>query len=306
MTATASPLIPVAELAAVLDAPGSSSPSSVPVLLDVRWSLTGPPGIEAYRAGHLPGARFIDLDTQLAAAPGSGGRHPLPAAEAFQAAMREAGVDDGRPVVVYDAADSTAAARAWWLLRYYGHQDVRVLDGGYAAWLAAGLSVTDPVAADHDEPARSDGDFTARPGHLPILDAQAAGNLAKTGVLLDARATPRYRGEAEPVDPVAGHIPGAISAPTMENVAEDGRFQPADKLAARFADLIPNLPSSDAEPTHEVGVYCGSGVTAAHEVLALTVAEIPAALYVGSWSEWITDPGRPIATGAGPTSRAQD
>jgi thiosulfate/3-mercaptopyruvate sulfurtransferase len=215
----------------------------------------------------------------------------VPAAADFQSAMRRAGVSDGRAVIVYDDADSTAAARAWWLLRYFGHPLVRVLDGGFRAWAAAGR----PVACG-DSPgdaAAEPGDFTARPGHEELLDARAAAVLAATGVLLDARAGERYRGEAEPVDPVAGHIPGALSAPTAENVHPDGTFRSAAELADRFAAL-------GATAGTPVAAYCGSGVTAAHEVLALTLAGIPAALYAGSWSEWITDPSRPVATGPTP------
>jgi thiosulfate/3-mercaptopyruvate sulfurtransferase len=196
--------------------------------------------------------------------------------------MRAAGVSRDRPVVVYDDGDSMAAARAWWTLRYFGHPDVRVLDGGYRAWAAAGCPVTT------DEPAPAPGGFTARPGGLPVLDAAGAAELARAGRLLDARAAERYRGETEPVDPVAGHIPGAVSVPTAGNAAADGTFLPPGELAGRFAFL-------GGGP---VGVYCGSGVTAAHEVLALALAGLPAALYVGSWSEWITDPARPVATGA--------
>ena len=273
-----------------------------PVLLDVRWRLTGPPGIDSYRAGHLPGARFVDLDRELAGPPGVGGRHPLPGAAQFQEAMRRAGVRDGWPVVVYDEADSTAAARAWWLLRYFGHDQVRVLDGGYQAWAAAGQPVeTGPGpagAADGGPRGTADG-FTTRPGGLPLLDAAAAARLARDSVLLDARAAGRYRGEVEPADPVAGHIPGAVSAPTAANVTAAGRFLDPGALRARFAAL--GIPASGATPSGRLpGVYCGSGVTAAHEVLALHVAGIPAALYVGSWSDWITDPARPVATGPGP------
>lgn len=270
-----STLFSAAELAAA---------SPVPVILDVRWQLGGPPGLEDYRAGHIPGAVFTDLNADLAGPPGKGGRHPLPATEDFQASMRRLGVSDGRPVVVYDGAASTAAARAWWLLRYFGHPDVRVLDGGYRAWAAAGQP-----SETGDSPAVPPGDFTARPGHLPLLDADGAAALARSGLLLDARAGERYRGETEPVDPVAGHIPGAVSAPTTENVAADGTFLPPKKLAARFRAL-------GAGTASEVGAYCGSGVTAAHEVLALSLAGIPAALYAGSWSEWITDPSRPVET----------
>lgn len=280
--AGAQPLISVAGLAAALG-PGG------PVLLDVRWRLGGPPGLGSYRAGHLPGAVFVDLDAELAGPPGSRGRHPMPPPGVFQAAMRAAGVCDGRPVVVYDDADATTAARAWWLLRYFGHADARVLDGGLAAWAAAGH----PVSTD--EPAPRPGDFTARPGQLAVVDSAGAGELARSGTLLDARAPARYRGEIEPADPVAGHIPGALSAPTGENVRRDGQFRPAGELRTRFE----NLGAAGGGP---VGVYCGSGVTAAHEVLALQLAGIPAALYVGSWSEWIADPARPVATGPRPGS----
>jgi len=260
-----------------------------PALLDVRWRLGGPPGIELYLAGHIPGAVFTDLDRDLAAPAGRGGRHPVPAVAHFEAAMRRAGVRDGRLVVVYDDADSTAAARAWWLLRYFGHRPVRVLDGGYRAWVAAGQPVEAGAPPLRPEP----GDFTASPGHLELLDAAGAAALARTGLLLDARAGERYRGETEHVDPVAGHIPGALSAPTAENVNGDGTFRSPADLARRFAALGAGAGTA-------IGTYCGSGITAAHEVLALTLAGIPAALYVGSWSEWITDPVRPVATGPEP------
>ena len=265
---------------------GELASEQAPALLDVRWRLGGPPGLDSYREGHLPGAVFTDLDRDLAAPPGPAGRHPLPDPAVFTGAMRAAGVSQDRPVVVYDDRDATAAARAWWLLRYHGHQNVRVLDGGYQAWLAAGLPVTQA------DPAAQPGDFTARPGHMPVLDAAGAQDVAETGLLLDARSRERYRGEHEPVDPVAGHIPGAVSAPTAGNVNPDGTFRDAAELTARFAVL-----AGQADPrTETVGAYCGSGVTAAHEVLALALAGIPAALYVGSWSNWITDPARPVAT----------
>ncbi len=279
MTGSGDLVVSVAALAADLaGGPG-------PTLLDVRWHLGGPPGIDSYRRGHLPAAVFTDLDRDLAGPPGAGGRHPLPEPAAFQAAMRAAGVRQDRAVVVYDDADATIAARGWWTLRYYGHQDVRVLDGGYRAWVSAGLAVTQ---ADPDpEP----GDFTARPGHLPVLDAAGARAIAATGRLLDARSAERYRGETEPIDPVAGHIPGAVSAPTIGNVTADGTFAGPAELAARFAAL------GVTRDGPAVGAYCGSGVTAAHEVLALALAGVPAALYVGSWSNWVADPDRPVATG---------
>jgi thiosulfate/3-mercaptopyruvate sulfurtransferase len=224
----------------------------------------------------------------MSAPAGNRGRHPVPDPDGFAARMRGLGVRTDRAVVVYDDADSTAAARAWWLLRYFGHPSVRVLDGGFRAWAAAGLP------ADRGEPGHppEPGDFTARPGHLPLLAADGAAALARDGVLLDARAAERYRGETEPVDPVAGHIPGAVSAPTARNVNPDGTFRSAEELIRQFADLGIKEGST-------VGAYCGSGVTAAHEVLVLALAGIPAALYAGSWSDWITDPDRPVATGAG-------
>lgn len=284
-------LISPAELAEALAA------GEPPVVIDTRWRLGGPPGIDSYRAGHVPGAAYVDLDAQLAGLPGDGGRHPLPRTADFEAAMRAAGVRSDRDVVVCDEADSTTAARAWWMLRYYGHDRVRVLDGGFRAWAAAGL----PVSTDDAAP--EPGDFAAHPGQLPVLDAAGAASLARSGILLDARAPARYRGETEPVDRVAGHIPGAVSAPTAENVAADGRFRAAADLRARFADLgVKAAAGSAQEPgaAQQVGVYCGSGVTAAHELLAMTLAGIPAALYVGSWSDWITDPDRPVATGPQP------
>ncbi|MFG2831835.1 sulfurtransferase [Streptomyces sp. NPDC048434] len=259
-----------------------------PVLLDVRYQLGGPPGRPVYEAGHVPGAVYVDLDSELASPPGPGGRHPLPDLDVFTDAMRAAGVRADRPVVVYDGGQGWAAARAWWLLRWTGHPDVRVLDGGLTAWQAAG------GAMSVDQPAPQEGDFTPVPGGLPLLRADDAAAVARRGVLLDARAAERYRGEVEPIDKVAGHIPGAVSAPTTENVVEGGTvFRDASELAERFASL-------GATAGVEVGVYCGSGVSAAQQVLALAVAGVPAALYVGSWSEWSGDPSRPVATGPQP------
>jgi thiosulfate/3-mercaptopyruvate sulfurtransferase len=266
-----------------------------PVLLDVRWQLsmasaTGEPpfdGRAAHAAGHLPGAVYVDLDRELAATPGTpgtAGRHPLPDPAVFGAAMRRAGVSARRPVVVYDGGQGWGAARAWWLLRWTGHPYVRVLDGGLPAWQGP-LETAVPTPAE--------GDFEPVPGAAGLLDADAAAALARSGVLLDARAGERYRGEVEPIDPVGGHIPGAVSAPTNENVGADGRFLPPEELNARFKAL-------GAAQGTEVGVYCGSGVSGAHEVLALAVAGIPAALYVGSWSEWSSDPSRPVAVGPDP------
>lgn len=275
---TTGPLVQPAELA---DELRGERPVT---LLDVRWWLGGPPGVNAYRSGHLPGAVFVDLETALSGSPGEGGRHPLPSAAAFTAAMRRSGVFRERPVVVYDDGDALPAARAWWCLMYFGHPDVRLLDGGFQAWRRAGLPVTT------DLPHLVVGDFHAEPGHLDVLDAGDAAALARDGLLLDVRAAARYRGEHEPIDPVAGHVPGAVNVPASANRVEDGRFRDPAELRAVFA-------SAGVDGTRRVGAYCGSGVTAAQEVLALRLAGIPAALYVGSWSDWINDPSRPVATG---------
>jgi thiosulfate/3-mercaptopyruvate sulfurtransferase len=255
-------------------------------VLDVRWSLGGPPGREDYERGHVPGGAFVDLDEELAAPPGAAGRHPLPSAERFEHAMRVAGVSDAHGVVVYDAATSMAAARAWWLLRYFGHPDVRVLDGGFAAWTWSGS----PVEAGGGTPTPSAGDFTAQPGEMPLLDAASAAKLASRGVLLDARAAERFRGETEPIDPVAGHIPGARNVPASELTQPSGEFRDAGALRETFV-------AAGVRDGVEIGTYCGSGVAAAQEVLALGLAGYCSALYVGSWSEWIADPSRAVATG---------
>lgn len=274
------PIISAADLATELAGP------TPPVLLDVRYRLGGPHGRPDYEAGHLPGAVFVDLDAELAGPPGDGGRHPLPDAETFGAVMRRAGVSAGTPVVAYDGDKGWGAARLWWLLRWAGHAEVRVLDGGLAAW-------EEPL--ETAVPAPAEGDFTPRPGALPLLDADAAAAFARDGLLLDARAGERYRGETEPIDRVAGHIPGAVSAPTDENLDASGRFLAAGDLAARFAAL--GAGSGD----RTVGVYCGSGVSAAQQAVALELAGYVPALYAGSWSEWSRDPARPVATGPDPS-----
>ncbi|MGW4029371.1 sulfurtransferase [Streptomyces sp. NPDC004838] len=270
------PIISAADLASALAGPRP------PVLLDVRYRLGGPHGRPEYDAGHLPGAVFVDMDAELAGPPGDAGRHPLPDPEEFAAVMRRAGVSADSSVVVYDADKGWGAARAWWLLRWTGHRDVRVLDGGLASW-------TGPLETGAPEPAN--GDFKPAPGALPLLTADSAAALARTGLLLDARAGERYRGEVEPIDRVAGHIPGAVSAPTTENLDADGRFLPPEVLASRFSEL----GASDAG--QEIGVYCGSGVSGAQQALALELAGFTPALYAGSWSEWSRDPARPVATG---------
>jgi thiosulfate/3-mercaptopyruvate sulfurtransferase len=273
----ASPLIQVADL--------DDHPTQT--VLDVRWQLSAGAQPDLYGSGHIPGAAFVDLDRDLAAPPGRGGRHPLPTAEDFQRAMRAAGVRAEHPVVVYDDASGLPAARAWWLLRYFGHPHVVLLDGGLGAWLAAGRAL-----AEGEERPEHPGDFVARPGGMPVIDARQAGELATAGVLIDARAPERYRGETEPMDPVAGHIPGARNWPMDRSLDPDGRFLPASEVAEALTSVIGD---------GEVGAYCGSGITAAHTVAALELAGVSgAALYPGSWSEWVADPSRPVATGDEP------
>ncbi|MEU6356227.1 sulfurtransferase [Streptomyces sp. NPDC047072] len=273
----------VAELRELL---ASDSP---PALLDVRWALGDPHGRAHYVEGHIPGAVYVDLDTELAAPPSrEGGRHPLPAIADLQTAARAWGLRDDQHVVVYDDLGNTAAARAWWLLRYAGLDRVTLLDGALGAWRAAGLPLEsgEPVGP-------TPGDVGLRAGALPVTDADGAAELASSGLLLDARAGERYRGEVEPVDPRAGHIPGAVSAPTGENLAADGTFLPPEELRKRFEER-------GASGAGRIGVYCGSGVTAAHQIAALEIAGFEAVLFPGSWSAWSADPDRPAATGGNP------
>jgi thiosulfate/3-mercaptopyruvate sulfurtransferase len=264
-----SPLISADELQGLLGAV---------TVLDVRYRTGGPGGPGEFEAGHVPGAAYVDLDTDLAGPPGAGGRHPLPTPADFEEAMRRVGVRGDRPVIVYDDWSARAAGRAWWLLRFSGHPDVRVLDGGWAAWVRAGGAVeTGPTSP---EP----GDFTARPGQLPLVEVD---QVLDVPVLVDARAPERFRGDTEPLDPVAGHIPGAVNVPTTTNLSADGTFRSPAEIRALYA-------AAGVTGQEEVAAYCGSGVTATHDVLALEVAGIAAALYPGSWSEWITDPRRPV------------
>lgn len=255
------------------------------MLLDVRWQIAGPSQYPLYRAGHLPGAHWCDLDVDLSDPPGPRGRHPLPDPRRLEARLRSWGIEPQSEVVVYDQANSVAAARAWWVLRWAGLPRVRVLDGGFEAWSGAGHPT------DAEEPRPGAGTVTVRPGSMPVLDAEAAAARAAAGRLFDVRAPERFRGEVEPIDPVAGHIPGAVNLPTTVNVRPSGHFLPELALRQRF------LEAGAADAGGPVGVYCGSGVTAAHTVLAMRVAGIEAALYPGSWSEWITDPSRPVETG---------
>ncbi len=252
-----------------------------PVILDVRWQVGGPSLRQDYLTTHLPGAQWCDLDADLADPPGGGGRHPLPDPARLQSALRRWGIDADSEVVIYDGGPSIAAARAWWVLRWAGLEHVRVLDGGFAAWLAAGLPTQSVVVVP------TPGAVIVRPGSLPSLSAEQAGRWAEAGRLVDVRAPERFPGEVEPMDPVAGRIPGALNVPTTGNIDADGRFLPQPELRDRFAGLT----------EQPVGVYCGSGVTAAHTMLAMRLAGVEAVLYPGSWSEWITDQQRPVATG---------
>lgn len=270
-------LIAPRDLAAELAAPNP------PLVLDVRWTLAGADR-DGYLAGHVPGAVFVDMDAELAGPPGVGGRHPLPTVDRLATLMRRVGAGPGRSVVVLDGGSGGSAARAWWCLRWVGLDDVRVLDGGFAAWDRAGEEVAQGDVAP--EPVD---DVVVQPGAMPTVEADQvlAGDV---GALLDARAGERYRGEVEPVDPVAGHIPGAVSCPTTSLQGADGRYLPP-------ADLRRVLLAGVADPTR-VTAYCGSGVTAAQLVLAGHEAGLDIALYPGSWSHWVTDPTRPVATGA--------
>jgi thiosulfate/3-mercaptopyruvate sulfurtransferase len=257
-------------------------------VLDVRWSLAVPDGSPAYAEEHLPGAIYVDLNDDLASPPSAiEGRHPLPTHGSFERAAREWGLVEGESVVVYDDASGMAAARAWWLLRHAGLRDVRILDGGLAAWRQADA----PLEGGEIHPVATDIELSW--GHMPVVDADAAAEFSSNGVLLDARAGERYRGETEPIDPRAGHIPGAVSAPTQGNLDEEGTFLPSDALRSRFVKL-------GVDGSRPVAVYCGSGVTAAHEIAALAEAGLDAALYPGSWSQWSNDAERRVAIGAEP------
>ncbi|TSH92868.1 sulfurtransferase [Verticiella sediminum] len=264
-------------------------------VFDVRHDLARPgAGFQAYREARIPGAIFLDVETDLSGARTStNGRHPLPARAAFRQRMVEAGVGEDDLVVAYDAQGGAMAARLWWMMRWIGHAQAAVLDGGWPAWLAQGLPVDD---APLDEQRASSG-AAASPLHLnePLVGSvsadEVAANLERPEFLvLDARAHARYLGEVEPLDPVAGHIPGALNRPHTENLAQDGRFKPAQALREEFAALL-----GERAP-HQVVHQCGSGITACHNLLAMEHAGLTGSrLYPGSWSEWCADPLRPVA-----------
>lgn len=261
-------------------------------IIDVRWYLTEPQrGRQEYQQSHIPRAIFVDLDTDLAAPRGSGpGRHPLPKPEDFQAVLQRASISNTTHVIAYDSSGGAAAARFWWLLRYVGHTKISLLDGGWQAWQAANYPTTEEVY--RPMPSK----FTLNINTEMVIDADTVEQLRQqTGtLLLDARATERYEGKVEPMDAKAGHIPGARSAPFAGNLQADSSFKQADELRHRFD----NLGLAEAE---QVVCYCGSGVTAAHNLFALHLLGYnDAVLYEGSWSDWSSDPARPVATGSEP------
>ena len=276
------PLVCAADLRAALEG------RAAPVLIDTRFDLADPAaGERSWREGHLPGAHYLHLDRDLCGPKtGRNGRHPLPARAAFAALVGTLGIGPSTPVVVLDGQQGMFAARAWWMLRWLGHRDVALLDGGVAAWEAAG--------------GRLDTAMPARPGGPPypagepgVAQTDAATLHAGLGRvrLIDARAAERFRDEVEPLDAQAGHIPGALNRPFKDNLAPDGRFKPAAQLRAEFEDL-------GVRPGTPVVHQCGSGVTACHNALAMEAAGLGAGvLYPGSWSEWSADPARPVATG---------
>jgi thiosulfate/3-mercaptopyruvate sulfurtransferase len=260
-----------------------------PVLLDVRWRLDEPDGRPAYRDGHIPGAVYVALEDELSDHARAGrGRHPLPSGTDLCTAARRWGLRVDRPVIVYDDWNRAGSARAWWVLGAAGLADVRILDGGLSAWIAAGgaleVATTTPPAGDvtvvHND---------LHSGARATLSAdQVAARTALT--LIDARSPERFRGEVEPVDPIAGHIPGARNLPSASVLAANGTFLPDAALQALWAEI--GIDHSD-----EVGVYCGSGVTASVVLAALSAAGIGAALFPGSWSQWSSEPDRPVARG---------
>jgi thiosulfate/3-mercaptopyruvate sulfurtransferase len=280
------PLIDVGALRSQLGRPGL-------IVVDCRFTLTEPAaGRVAYERGHIPGARYADLDRDLSRRPTPAeGRHPLPDRAAFAAKLGEWGIDEDTTVVAYDDASGAIAARLWWLLRWMGHAAVQVLDGGFAAWQAAELPVE-----------RAPPSVQAR--RYPVSPRAAAAVVATTDLparqragdlLVDARGAPRYRGEQEPIDPVAGHVPGARNWPFSNIVTAGGTFRPAADLRRDLTQLL------DGRAPQQLIAMCGSGVTACHLLLAMAVAGLDGGkLYAGSWSEWIRDPQRPIRTGPEP------
>lgn len=286
-TPQAFPLISVNELRTRLEAGERIR------LLDVRYRLEQNDGRPDHLAGHLPGAVYVDMDTELAAhGDPPQGRHPVPSRQVLQDAARRWGLDAGDPVVIYDDYRSVSAARAWWLLSHSGVGDVRVLDGGLSAWTAAGL----PLEAGDVVPARGSIELEQLSGGIATIDD--AESWPTRGVLLDGRAPERYRGETEPYDPIAGHIPGAVNLPVGAYL-NGADFAEPEAIREAFA----SAGVTDASP---VAAYCGSGLTAAHLALAGAVVGIDVAVFPGSWSQWSNTPGRPVATGPTPADAIND
>lgn len=259
------------------------------VLLDATFDLTDPAaGERAYAQGHLPGAMYVHLDRDLSAPKtGRNGRHPLPGRETFAATAGRLGVTPVTPVVVYDRQGGMFAARVWWMLRWLGHPLVAVLDGAANAWAEASLPLESATVVPRGAPP-----YPAREPLVAMVDAGTLQQQLGKVRLIDARAPERFRGDIEPLDPVAGHIPGALNRPFTLNLGSNGRFKPAARLREEFALLLAGRPP--AEAVHQ----CGSGATACHNLLAMEAAGLTgAALYPGSWSEWCADPGRPVAKG---------
>lgn len=256
-------------------------------VLDVRWTLAEPAGHRTYLGGHIPGAVYVDLESELSDhGPATLGRHPLPGGEALTQSARRWGLRPDDAVVAYDGGGNMAAARLWWLLRDAGFTRVRLLDGSLPAWLAAGFPL------EQDAPNPEPGTVTLIPGQSPVIELADAASFAREHTLLDARAPERYAGESEPIDPVAGHIPGAHNLPAAGNLDEHGRFLDADALRERFAAAAP--------PHTPTGVYCGSGITASHVLFALALTGTDGALFPGSWSQWSNHPELPVALGPTP------
>jgi thiosulfate/3-mercaptopyruvate sulfurtransferase len=280
------PLVDAATLARHLGSPDW-------VVVDCRFTLTDPPaGKAAYDRGHIPGARYAHLDDDLARHPSATeGRHPLPEPERFAATLGGWGIGPEDAVVAYDEGSGAIAARLWWLLRWLGHARCAVLDGGLAAWIAGGFDV------EHGTPSFEPRRYPARSAASAavVTTRELAARQAAGDLLVDARAAPRYRGEQEPIDPKAGHVPGARNRPFSANVTADGRFRPAPELRAELLELL------DGRDASRLIAMCGSGVTACHLLLAMEAAGLPGGqLYAGSWSEWIRDPARPAHLGAEP------
>ncbi len=261
------------------------------VIVDCRFSLDDTErGYRDYLESHIPGAVYAHLDRDLSGEriPGKTGRHPLPEIRSFSKTLSDWGIDSGVQVVAYDDATGTMAARLWWMLNWLGHSNVALLNGGWKSWCAAALPSRG--GPEHRRPRR----FEPREAPNAFVKAdQVQEYKDRTDyVLLDARSAQRFRGEIEPIDPVAGHIPGAVSAPCEDNVSPDGTFLPPEVLRKRFENLMKSVPPEN------VICYCGSGVTAAHNLIAIAYSGLGMGrLYAGSWSDWITDPNRPVATG---------